>query len=214
MKRLFSTALFAVTALFASVSHGAIVTINLSGTIGDIVDSAFESTTNPYAGTLNIGEQWNAVYQIDTNSPATPTSGLGSHNGAVLWSSVNFVTSGVVFDLSRSGYVHIDAPDSEYVNLGNRSNTSIGGDSSHLVNFSIFEWVGSGVSSLSDLSTNFSLSNFENYRFSITAGSGPTHRVVLDTTSAVVSQVVPIPAGVWLFGSAIAGLIGFRAKRA
>lgn len=32
--------------------------------------------------------------------------------------------------------------------------------------------------------------------------------------SALAPAPVPIPAGLWLFGSAIAGLIGFRAKRA
>lgn len=61
-------------------------------------------------------------------------------------------------------------------------------------------------------SNDIALSNFESFSFQVAAGSRTHHYVDLDTTSVSVSTI-PLPAAAWLFGSALAGLIGLRVKQ-
>ena len=152
---------------FADVS-AQIATWQLEGTVAGVVNSAYQSTPNPYAGVVAVGDPWSSTLRVNLNSPPTPDSGLGNFADAIVTGSFRF-SNGLSFDLWGSDFIHIESP---HVILAYLASTEVNGHRPHIVNFNFYNWSSPAPTDLHEFASRFSLSAIGNPEVSIYADSG------------------------------------------
>ena len=90
---------------------------------------------------FSVGDLWTASLTVDLNSPATPSSGLGSHAGAITDGSLTVLSNNFTFDLWGQEYINLDTSlPNTGATMAYASTDTVNSQSYHIVDFIFYDW--------------------------------------------------------------------------
>ncbi len=198
-------------ALFGTgAANAAMVTVDVTGTISQI-------NSNDIFG-AGVGDTWMLSYSYDTDT-AVDTNSDGNVGLYFLGTPMSFTLGGVTYtspdSISAVQLVNDTAGVDGYIS-GTAGTFSANG-LDNLSGLIMLTDTDASVFGDDSLPLSFALSDFENTMFNFGGSAAGVFGGVLGSIDSITfsSDVspVPIPGAIWLFGSALAGLFGFKLRQ-